>query len=1660
MRTALIVIIFEDENDEQIVEELPPGHNEDEVLEVDETNPDSDNESYAMEPEPNYCYKKDENIKYSNKDFADLLNNKSYNSDLASCIPFPSDYLLAQFSDLAYSEAFENLPTGWEFLTTARNKKLFHGYFGVCFWNPKLCQIVVAHRGTVPSNFGALYSDAMLSIGSKRTNQAESATTFVYKVGEIIKSKMNNDGSRYQLSITGHSLGAWLAQMTTYTLKYFTLRDGKFVEDHNYSANIHAHTVVFESPGCKKNMEELCRHFVPSYIKRRFGNYYSLDMTVYLSEINAINSINEHVGSVYKIQSKTHAIKDVLQQFDSKTGEIKKELVLNSKSGFFAALKAVLKPITKVDFKTVTANANQHSLNVFDENEEDFIRDWIYVRDFQPDSIKTVKNPLPHFEVDYEYDLIKGDNIIKTIALIKNYKTSKTFMSNVLSANVLFKMRTDQFKNNLVQYTKGFYIKDKYRLKEFLVSDTQILNISVKADLEDGYRLETSVLNNICTFYKMKDESFTSKYSFISWDLLKPLLEKHKLLFENLDTELLVLECGALNTEDVANINKLIEDITFKIIIISVDSFPFRNNNLQKVDGFSHAIIFNDLEVCSQEKLIEQKRIIINNKSTSIKSLLQFNENTYKHLNSALPSDLLLQVLTTSDTEYLVLNATYRNILNGITIELHKEIDANRKDLGTIDNALVFIEQEDLKESETSIAEGSNIFSPKIGFEKKCLDSLSSNSNKTIYLFKQDGDKVFLSKIFRSDLYIQRDVANLRFLKSTIFKDGNTDQIFYVCGNQKLFQEMSAKSDLDRYIFVAEEDAKIKLQQTNSWAHVLKINNDKTIRLLGSTGNVQILKQHVVIEEISETQLANDNVVILSGDPGVGKTSVIKMLYLRFQKTHWIFVIQLVNANFDNLVLNYNNIAKFILNTCGNGDEYLQFLLSFSLRHPTNMPIYLLFDGFDRVLGAESKQKFMEMINILKYSPSVKILITTQTYTCKELENGIGVLASYFLPTQVESNIISYLTKFWYSQLQVLDDTINSKDLEDRAKSILKTASEFFEETIPTFLGIPLHIRIMAEISAPNATSINHESVFADFLLPYEKLIETYCDTYFKRCGFPDNSFLKEIAMDGIYKKLYALAMIQMFSFDLDFKTKNDIEELIKIGLIQPSVNILKFSFMHDTLRDYFVAHLVREWLDGKLVCCDWEIDSYIIRNFLLEDHHKEIRIFLNCHLRNTTASLNTLTACRERLKKLYTENHSSTFNEERSFYHICLNENLDFLFKNFLVELIEDEDVSTALLCKRNFDLKTPLYLLIENNDTFDEDDENSALRIFLEKINRLPYKCIKSILLSTFFTYFATKEQFSKIIQISNVYENIHTVLLEIEEPFSKIEDFLSACRRNKSKDVIKLLQTYNDDLINRYLVMVTNNKKQTGLHITISEKIISEMLKFGADLNLRDHNGLTPLIRAIKGGNTKIALTLIEKGADPDLSDTFNNSPLMHAIKHGNEEIVAVLLNSDQVDVKKYNRFGMTTLMQAARQGNKNIVSLLLDRRVPVNDVDQTGLSALFHCIKTKQIHLVKILKRYGADLDLQDLQGVTPLLDSIKKSNWNAVNTLLDNEAEPFIHDFNDEQTIKLLVQKEKSNVLTKMFRISKINSDHINRYKNLTQNEKAYIHKYVFKTLTS
>jgi hypothetical protein len=88
-----------------------------------------------------------------------------------------------------------------------------------------------------------------------------SASTFAHKVVEVLREFNQEKGPNFQLFFTGHSLGGWLAQITTFTMKYLQIEENRFIKSDTAQQSFHPLTVVFNSPGCKDMLSQMTDKF-------------------------------------------------------------------------------------------------------------------------------------------------------------------------------------------------------------------------------------------------------------------------------------------------------------------------------------------------------------------------------------------------------------------------------------------------------------------------------------------------------------------------------------------------------------------------------------------------------------------------------------------------------------------------------------------------------------------------------------------------------------------------------------------------------------------------------------------------------------------------------------------------------------------------------------------------------------------------------------------------------------------------------------------------------------------------------------------------------------------------------------------------------------------------------------------------------------------------------------------------------------------------------------------------------------------------------------------------------------------------------------------------------------------------------------------------------
>ncbi len=122
------------------------------------------------------------------------------------------------------------------------------------------------------------------------------------------------------------------------------------------------------------------------------------------------------------------------------------------------------------------------------------------------------------------------------------------------------------------------------------------------------------------------------------------------------------------------------------------------------------------------------------------------------------------------------------------------------------------------------------------------------------------------------------------------------------------------------------------------------------------------------------------------------------------------------------------------------------------------------------------------------------------------------------------------------------------------------------------------------------------------------------------------------------------------------------------------------------------------------------------------------------------------------------------------------------------------------------------------------------------------------------------------------------------------------------------------------------------------------VESLLLRGANVNVKNKDGMTALTYASQGNYEKIVKILLIYGADVNLQAISGMTALMYA-SLGNEEIMEILLKHG-ADVNLRTPFGMTALMYASIRGNEAAVRMLLDAGADVSLKDIIRKTALKH------------------------------------------------------------------------------------------------------------------
>jgi ankyrin repeat protein len=209
--------------------------------------------------------------------------------------------------------------------------------------------------------------------------------------------------------------------------------------------------------------------------------------------------------------------------------------------------------------------------------------------------------------------------------------------------------------------------------------------------------------------------------------------------------------------------------------------------------------------------------------------------------------------------------------------------------------------------------------------------------------------------------------------------------------------------------------------------------------------------------------------------------------------------------------------------------------------------------------------------------------------------------------------------------------------------------------------------------------------------------------------------------------------------------------------------------------------------------------------------------------------------------------------------------------------------------------------------------------------------------------------------------------------QSPHQAMKGFVRAAQSDSELAVSTLCRQGAD-------INAIGNDGCTALMVLVSTADIEatrKLLVHGADVNACSSvNRLSSLGFAAIQGHEDILSLLLDYGADLELRDRFGHSALQSACAENHVACAALLLDRG-ANIEAIATDGRTPLILATVGGYLDIVRLLIERGANINATDSEDSTALMQAVTIRSEELVRFLLDMQADKERRDYMGRTAL-----------------------------------------------------------------------------------
>ena len=243
--------------------------------------------------------------------------------------------------------------------------------------------------------------------------------------------------------------------------------------------------------------------------------------------------------------------------------------------------------------------------------------------------------------------------------------------------------------------------------------------------------------------------------------------------------------------------------------------------------------------------------------------------------------------------------------------------------------------------------------------------------------------------------------------------------------------------------------------------------------------------------------------------------------------------------------------------------------------------------------------------------------------------------------------------------------------------------------------------------------------------------------------------------------------------------------------------------------------------------------------------------------------------------------------------------------------------------------------------------------------------------------------------------------------EEDEDGTESLLVTAVRNGDLDSVKILLKYKADVEVREKYQRDNWSSITRASLFWAADfgyidILRCLIENAVDINSfsADNYNCTPLMKAVENGDKDVVTFLIDHGANVAIKDKCGYTALHRAciIYHDCSPEVLSCLIENGADVNLSTDKNRTPLMTACEYGHVNTVTILIEHGANVNLQDRDGLTVVHYAVRGSQAcEILSCLMENGADVDAKTFDDCTPLMRAAEIGDTKVATFLIEHGA---------------------------------------------------------------